>query len=97
LLPFLDEQGIALGDLRHFLLHPGGRKVLEGLERELGLTPEQTALSWDVLRDFGNLSSATVLFLLDRFAVDRCPEPGDLGLLMAVGPGFAAEMLLLQW
>ena len=97
LLPFLDEQGLALRDLRHFLLHPGGRKVLEGLERELGLTREQTRISWEVLREFGNLSSATVMFLLNQFARECRPEPGDKGLLMAVGPGFACEMVLLQW
>jgi alkylresorcinol/alkylpyrone synthase len=95
--PFLEEQGLALRDLRHFLLHPGGRKVLEGLERELGLTREQTGLSWNVLREYGNLSSATVMFLLHQFERDCRPEPGDLGLLMAVGPGFASELVLLRW
>jgi alkylresorcinol/alkylpyrone synthase len=97
LLPFLEEHGLTLGDLRHFLLHPGGRKVLEGLERELGLSREQTRLSWDVLRDYGNLSSATVLFLMHRFEREERPQPGDHGLLMALGPGFACELVLLRW
>ena len=71
--------------------------MLEGLERELGLNREQTRISWEVLREFGNLSSATVMFLLHQFARECRPEPGDKGLLMAVGPGFACEMVLLQW
>jgi len=94
--PFLGEMGLSLPDLRHFLLHPGGRKVLEELEQRLGLSRDQTRISWDVLRDYGNLSSATVMFLLHRFAIECAPEPGDWGLLMAVGPGFACEMVLLK-
>ena len=94
---FLGAQGLALGDVTHFLLHPGGRKVLEGMEERLGLTREQTRLSWQVLRDYGNLSSATVLFLLHHFEREVQPAPGDYGLLAAVGPGFSAELVLLQW
>ncbi len=97
LRPFLADHGLALEDLSHFLLHPGGRKVLEGLERELGLSRSRTQLSWDVLRDYGNLSSATVLFLLHRFGQVGQPNPGEHGLMMAVGPGFSAELVLLQW
>jgi alkylresorcinol/alkylpyrone synthase len=94
---FLAEHGLGLGDIAHFLLHPGGRKVLEGLQDRLGLTREQTRLSWQVLRDYGNLSSATVLFLLHRFEREVAPASGDYGLLVAVGPGFSAELVLLQW
>lgn len=97
LAPFLEEHGVRRGDLAHFLLHPGGRKVLEGLERELNLTPEDTRFSWHVLREYGNLSSATVLYMLHFFERQAAPQAGDLGLLMAVGPGFCAELLLLQW
>jgi alkylresorcinol/alkylpyrone synthase len=95
--PFLEEHGLRLGDLSHFLLHPGGRKVLEGLERELGLEREATRLSWRVLADYGNLSSATVLYLLHHFERDVQPRSGDWGLLAAVGPGFCAELVLLRW
>ncbi len=94
---FLEEQGLALEHLTHFLLHPGGPKVIDGLERKLNLSPRQTALSREVMRDHGNLSSATVLFLLDAFRRQGRPQPGELGLLLAVGPGFAAEMVLLRW
>lgn len=94
---FLGANGLRLSDLQHFLLHPGGRKVLEGMQERLQLTPAQTRLSWQVLRDYGNLSSATVLFLLHHFEREASPRPGDYGLLAAVGPGFAAELVLLQW
>lgn len=94
---FLRAQGLRLEDIRHFLLHPGGRKVIEGLEQRLGLTRAQTGFSRDVLRRYGNLSSATVLAMLHHFEREARPAPGDLGLLMAVGPGFCAECLLLRW
>lgn len=94
---FLAEQGLAREDLRHLLLHPGGRKVMDALEAALALTPAQTALSRRALREFGNLSSATVLAILHLFAQETRPAPGDFGLLMAVGPGFCAELVLLRW
>lgn len=84
-------------ELSFFVLHPGGRKVLGYLEEELGLTRASTQASWDVLRDYGNLSSASVLFVL-REVLTRChPAAGEAGLMAAFGPGFSSEMLLLQW
>jgi alkylresorcinol/alkylpyrone synthase len=97
LAPFLEENGLRRRDLSHFLLHPGGRKVLAGLAERLALSPAQTRLSWKVLHDYGNLSSATVLFLLHHFEREETPRPGQYGLLAAVGPGFCAELVLLQW
>ena len=94
---FLGDQGISVGDISHFLLHPGGRRVLEGLVECLGITPEHATVSKAILRDYGNLSSASVLCILDRFLTTEQTRPGDLGLLLAFGPGFSAESLLLQW
>ncbi len=94
---FLGRQGLTVADLSHFLLHPGGRRVLDGLGQCLGLSAKQTAVSRTILRDYGNLSSASVLFILDRFLTTECTRPGDLGLLLAFGPGFSAETLLLRW
>ncbi|HEV8712253.1 MAG TPA: 3-oxoacyl-[acyl-carrier-protein] synthase III C-terminal domain-containing protein [Candidatus Binatia bacterium] len=94
---FLDRQGLTVADLSHFLLHPGGRRVLDGLSQCLGLSAEQTAVSRAILRDYGNLSSASVLFILDRFLTTEYVRPGDLGLILAFGPGFSAEALLLRW
>lgn len=90
---FLSGQGVDLEDVRHFILHPGGRRVLEAYADGLGLTAEQLRPSRDCLRTKGNLSSAAVLFILESIEA----QAGDLGLVAAVGPGFAIEMCLLRW
>jgi alkylresorcinol/alkylpyrone synthase len=84
-------------DLQFFLLHPGGQKLLTYIEEEMGLRQDQTQASWTVLEEYGNLSSATVLFVLKEFLSQPAPEHGDRGLLAAFGPGFSMEMALLQW
>jgi alkylresorcinol/alkylpyrone synthase len=94
---FLARQGLGREDISAFILHPGGQKLLSFMETELELSRDDTELSWDVLRRFGNLSSASVLFILREQLARRKPAPGSYGLLMAFGPGFTAEMLLLQW
>ena len=94
---FLGAQGLTVSDVSHFLLHPGGKRVLEGLVECLGITPEQATVSKTILRDYGNLSSASVLYILDRFLTIEQTQSGDLGLLLAFGPGFSAEALLLRW
>jgi alkylresorcinol/alkylpyrone synthase len=83
--------------IRAFILHPGGQKLLSYMQQELGLCPCQVQPSWDVLRDYGNLSSASVLFVLHEWMARGEAKAGDHGLLAAFGPGFSAEMLLLQW
>jgi len=80
-----------------FVLHPGGRKILAFIEEELGLRRDDTQLSWEILRDFGNQSSASVLFVLHEWLTKRQPAPDAYGILAAFGPGLSTEMLLLQW
>jgi len=94
---FLAGAGRSLDDIDHFLLHPGGRKIIEGFEETFGLG--DGALDWtrSVLARHGNLSSATVLFILDDFRHQQRGVPGDLGLLVAFGPGFGCESILLGW
>jgi len=94
---FLARQGLTRHDISAFLLHPGGQKLLSFMEAELDLTSADTEISWDVLRRFGNLSSASVLFILQETMTRREMPPESYGLLMAFGPGFTAEMILLQW
>ena len=94
---FLGANEMQLKDVRHFLLHPGGRKIIEAFEETLGLHAEDLAISRQVLTKYGNLSSATVLFILKEHLQRSAARPGDRGLLMAFGPGFSAEMLLLEW
>lgn len=93
---FLAEQGVALTDVGVFVCHPGGPKVLEAIERSLSLPADALARSWRHLRAVGNLSSASVLFVL-RDALDEAPAAGTLGLLLAMGPGFCSELVLLRW
>jgi alkylresorcinol/alkylpyrone synthase len=94
---FLSEQGLRRTDIRHWIAHTGGPKVLQAFEAALELPPEALRRSWDSLRRTGNLSSASVLFVLSELLGSGEPRPGDLGLLMAMGPGFCAELVLLRW
>ncbi len=94
---FLARQGLRREDISAFILHPGGQKLLSFMETELELSHADTQFSWDVLRRFGNLSSASVLFILQEWLSKREMPSGSYGLLMAFGPGFTAEMILLQW
>jgi alkylresorcinol/alkylpyrone synthase len=94
---FLAERGLSRRDIAHFIAHTGGPRILEAFEEALELAPGALALSWRSLRRFGNLSSASVLFVLDDFVASGAARPGDYGLLFAMGPGFCSELVLLQW
>jgi len=93
----LNDHGLAKGDVRFWILHSAGRRVIERAQEVLGLADKDLEFSRTVLRDFGNMSSATVLFVLEE--VFRCggPRSGDWGIMIALGPGFAAEGALLRW
>jgi len=93
---FLAEHGVSLRDVEVFVCHPGGPKVLEAIEQSLALPANALARSWDHLAQVGNLSSASVLFVLGDALAEPHP-PGTLGLLLAMGPGFCSELVLLQW
>jgi alkylresorcinol/alkylpyrone synthase len=94
---FLESQGLCRTDIRHWVAHTGGPKVLQAFETALELPPEALRRSWDSLRRTGNLSSASVLFVLSELLAANEARPGDLGMLMAMGPGFCAELVLLRW
>ena len=91
------RRGLEPEQLSSFVLHPGGRKILGFIEEELGLSHADTQPSWDVLRDYGNQSSASVLFVLQQWLTQRRPPAGSHGVLAAFGPGLTSEMLLLGW
>ncbi|MFZ5446044.1 MAG: type III polyketide synthase [Myxococcota bacterium] len=94
---FLAKHGLTRRDIRHWVAHTGGPKVLEAFESALELPPEALARSWESLRSVGNLSSASVLYVLSDLLDSQTAKPGDLGLMMAMGPGFCAELVLLRW
>lgn len=93
----MESQGLKKDDVRHFVLHSAGRRVIEEARRLLDLDDAQVAHSRHVLRYFGNMSSATVLFVLEETLRSGGPVAGDWGLMIALGPGFAAEGALLRW
>lgn len=94
---FLADYGHRRGDLKSFVLHTGGPKVLQASAAALGLNNGELDASWASLRKVGNLSSASVLVVLEDVMRNRRPQPGTLGLLAAMGPGFCSELVLLQW
>jgi alkylresorcinol/alkylpyrone synthase len=94
---FLDGHGLTIADIDHWLVHPGGPRVIQALEAGLGLPDEALALSWESLAEAGNISSASVLLILDKSMKRSQPKPGEVGVLMAMGPAFSAELVLLQW
>ncbi|WP_261664135.1 type III polyketide synthase [Deinococcus sp. Marseille-Q6407] len=89
----LDSAGWTQDDLSFYAVHPGGVKVLEAYGEVLNLSPDDLSASWDVLRRHGNMSSATVLFVLERLLASGVK---GRGLLSAMGPGFSAEQVLLE-
>ncbi len=93
LFPFLEREGLSLADFDGFLLHPGGSKVLETAEESLGLSRDQLRYSWQILKEYGNMSSATALFILKEAIAD-----GAQGryLFAAFGPGFSAYFIVLD-
>ena len=94
---FLSSHKLSRRDLRHWICHTGGPRVLEAVEEALDLPREAMRRCWDSLEQVGNLSSASVLFVLSDLMASGEPRPGDKGLLLAMGPGFCSEMVLLEW
>ena len=94
---FLADHGLTRADIGSWVCHPGGPKVLAASRDSLGLTDVDLALSWESLRDAGNLSSASVLLIFERTLETRRPTPGTRGVMLAMGPGFCSEFLLLEW
>jgi alkylresorcinol/alkylpyrone synthase len=94
---FLASHGLKRSDVKHWVAHTGGPKVLEAFESSLELPPGALARSWASLRSVGNLSSASVLYVLSDLLEEKVAQPGDVGLMMAMGPGFCSELVLLRW
>jgi alkylresorcinol/alkylpyrone synthase len=93
---FLEDHGMRREDIGWWVCHPGGPKVLEAIEDALALPRSAVQLTWDSLARIGNLSSASVLHVFEDTLRDRPPPPGSYGMLMAMGPGFCSELVLLR-
>ncbi|RZJ70337.1 MAG: type III polyketide synthase [Flavobacterium sp.] len=94
--PFLAKNSLTIGDISHLIFHPGGKKIVqlvESLFSDLGKNINDTK---EILRLYGNMSSATVLYVLERFMDEEIPQ-GEHGLMLSFGPGFSAQRVLLKW
>lgn len=94
---FLAEHGLSRSDIRSWVSHPGGPKVLTAMQEALDLPDGALDVTWNSLRTVGNLSSTSVLMVLEDTMRDHRPEPGSLGMMLAMGPGFCSELVLLRW
>jgi alkylresorcinol/alkylpyrone synthase len=94
---FLDASGLKRSDIHSWIMHTGGPKILEATQEALGVDPGALSASWDCLRRVGNLSSSSVLVVLEEFLTNRRPPAGSWSVLGAMGPGFCSELILLRW
>jgi alkylresorcinol/alkylpyrone synthase len=94
---FLAEHGLTRDDIASWVCHPGGPKVLEAMQESLELPEEALEVTWKSLREVGNLSSTSVLLVLEETMENHRPSPGSYGMLIAMGPGFCSELVLLEW
>lgn len=93
---FLDGHRVKTTDVKFWAIHPGGPKILEAVTESLGLPDRAVQPAWEVWQDGGNLSSSTVFFVLNRIRESAPPKVGDLGIMLAFGPGLTCEMVLLR-
>lgn len=94
--PFLERNDLSIEDVDHLIFHPGGKKIVQTIEEIFGSLGKNIDITKAVLKEYGNMSSATVLYVLERF-IDQGVEKGDIGLMLSFGPGFTAQRLLLKW
>ncbi|MGK5093695.1 3-oxoacyl-[acyl-carrier-protein] synthase III C-terminal domain-containing protein [Deltaproteobacteria bacterium TL4] len=93
----LKKHQLTLKDIHHWVAHPGGPKVIKAMEKGLKLPSDALAITKKSLETLGNLSSSSVLIILEETIKQRHPKSGEYGVMLSMGPGFSAEMVLLQW
>ena len=94
--PFLEQNDLTIADINHLIFHPGGKKIVQTVEDLFGVLGKNINDTKEVLKLYGNMSSATVLYVLERF-MDSNLEKGERGLMLSFGPGFSAQRILLEW
>ncbi len=94
---FLAANGLERGAIDHWLVHPGGRRIIESVQEALELTHEDVAASYDVLAERGNMGTPSIFYVMDRAMQLRPPLAGELGLMVTVGPGVTVGLMLLRW
>lgn len=94
---FLTDHELGIGDIQSWVCHPGGPKVLTAFQEAFDLPEDALGVTWRSLREVGNLSSSSVLLVLRDTMADHRPPKGSYGLMLAMGPGFCSELVLLRW
>ena len=84
-------------EIDHWIVHPGGRRIIENVQLALELSDEDTAVSWDALANHGNVGTPSILYVLADTIEQRQPEPGERGLMVTIGPGVTVGLMLLGW
>lgn len=96
IFPFLKKNNLSIDQIQHFVFHPGGKKIVQVVEDLFSQHGKNIDATKEVLRDYGNMSSATVFYVLEKY-FQKNPAKGDYGLMLSFGPGFTAQTILLQW
>ncbi len=94
--PFLEKNQSTIEKVNHLIFHPGGKKIVQTVEQLFGALGKNIDDTREVLRNYGNMSSCTVLYVLERF-LDKEIEKGEQGLILSFGPGFSAQRVLIEW
>ena len=94
---FLRRNGLERSEIDHWIIHPGGRRIIENVQTALGLSNEDAAVSWDALANHGNVGTPSILYVLADTIERRKPAPGERGLMVTIGPGVTVGLMLLGW
>ncbi len=94
---FLGANGLERSAIDHWLVHPGGRRIIESVQEALSLSREDVASSYDVLAERGNMGTPSIFYVMNRAVELRRPQPGELGLMVTVGPGVTVGLMLMRW
>lgn len=93
----LKRNNLNLMDVKYWVIHPGGKNIIDGLQEMFSLTYQQLIYSRLILRDYGNMSSPSVMFVLNKLMQSENPNVGDVGIMVSMGPGLSAYAILLKW
>ena len=94
---FLDSAGLHRAEIDHWIVHPGGRRIIDCVQSALSLAEEDVAVSREVLANHGNIGTPSIFYVLQRTIQQRDPRPGERGLVVTIGPGITVGLMLLRW
>jgi alkylresorcinol/alkylpyrone synthase len=94
---FLRRHHLERSDIDHWIVHPGGRRIIENVQTALELSRDQLATSWDALAEHGNVGTPSIMYVLKDTIARYAPEPGERGLMVTIGPGVTVGMMLVRW